>query len=177
MKFLYRLKFVTRFNHRSKICIENVAEHSYFVAIFSLLTADKFKLKVDRAKMLQMAMLHDVPESITGDVLHQVKKARPIIKGELTKMEVEVMKQFFSPELASVYEQFEENNTLEAQVVLLADIMSILLYINNEESLGNENFNIVKRKTEKRMIEHCQVMNIDYNEAKALIEEDDIYDD
>lgn len=177
MKFLYRLKFVTRFNHRSKICVENVAEHSYFVSIMSLVVIDKFFPNVDKAKALQMALLHDVPEAITGDVLYSTKKSSPLIKKELDTFERQIMHEYFSPSISSIFEDFADDNSKEHDIVILADIMSILMYIQNEKSLGNENFSNIEKKTDMRLHEQCKKLGVEYDEIMKLITEGDIYND
>ena len=45
---------------------ESVAEHSFFTAIFAYLLADE--LDVNRDKLVQMALIHDLAEVIVGDI-------------------------------------------------------------------------------------------------------------
>jgi len=45
---------------------ESVAEHSYAVALISMLAGDM--LGLDTLLMLRMAILHDISESLTGDI-------------------------------------------------------------------------------------------------------------
>ncbi len=45
---------------------ESVAEHSFRTAILAMVFADKFD--VDKKKLLEMALVHDLAEAITGDL-------------------------------------------------------------------------------------------------------------
>ncbi len=46
---------------------ESVAEHSWRLAFFALLTADEFP-ELDMGKVLKMCVLHDLGECFTGDI-------------------------------------------------------------------------------------------------------------
>jgi putative hydrolase of HD superfamily len=48
---------------------ESVADHSFGVAILALLTADYLCLDLDRSKLLKMALIHDIGEIDTGDIV------------------------------------------------------------------------------------------------------------
>ena len=65
-----RLKAIRRRGWAEKAGIagaESVADHSYMVALASVLVADERGL--DAARAARMALLHDVAESVTGDVI------------------------------------------------------------------------------------------------------------
>ncbi len=47
---------------------ENSAEHSWHVALFALILADEAGPEVDRARVLQMLLIHDLVEIDAGDV-------------------------------------------------------------------------------------------------------------
>ena len=60
---------------------ESVADHTFRVLIMALLLADK--LNLDKNKCVQMALIHDISESITGDITPRDK----ISKEEKHKLE------------------------------------------------------------------------------------------
>src|SRR4029077_4261202 len=63
------LKKTPRKGWKDKIGIvhpESVADHSFSAAVMAMIFSDLQKL--DTEKMLKMALLHDVSESITGDL-------------------------------------------------------------------------------------------------------------
>lgn len=45
---------------------ESVADHSFRTSFMALLLADK--LNLDKNKCVQMALIHDISESLTGDI-------------------------------------------------------------------------------------------------------------
>ena len=47
---------------------ESVADHSHGVSLAALMLADLAAPAADRAKILTVAVLHDLPESVTGDL-------------------------------------------------------------------------------------------------------------
>jgi len=67
-KFAGKLKKTKRTGWNMRVGIkdgESVADHSYRVALMSMMLADKRKL--DTEKIMRMALLHDLGESIIGD--------------------------------------------------------------------------------------------------------------
>ncbi len=86
------LKKVPRKGWISKVGIEHpesVADHSYGTAIMAMVLSDSQKLNTE--KILKMALLHDLAESITGDFMpDEISKENKKISEE------EVMKEIFS---------------------------------------------------------------------------------
>jgi len=48
---------------------ESVAEHTYGVAIIALLLAESLDQPVDRGRLLSICLLHDLPETVTADLV------------------------------------------------------------------------------------------------------------
>lgn len=70
---------------------ESVLEHSAVVAMLSMLTGEialAFGTEVDIGVMLSHAIVHDVSEVLTGDVVTPVKKASPTLSSEFSKLEL-----------------------------------------------------------------------------------------
>jgi putative hydrolases of HD superfamily len=64
------LKKIPRIGWKSKVGIdhpESVADHSYGTAVMAMVLSDSNKL--DTEKIIKMALLHDLAESITGDFM------------------------------------------------------------------------------------------------------------
>ncbi|MGB9725728.1 MAG: HD domain-containing protein [Fervidicoccaceae archaeon] len=103
---------------------ENIASHSFEVAIISLIIAEKAKeygIEVNLEKTVALAILHDFPECITGDINYYTKK----VIGVDTKhrLELEAMKEVFYDDkrFFELYMNYSEKNCLEARIVELAD--------------------------------------------------------
>ncbi len=103
---------------------QNLAEHSYRVAVLALLIAlhlSECGEEVDMAKILTMALLHDVGELLTGD-LHNLQKAF-VDRDELKAFGVLVKDQ----SLKDVYAEYTVGESLEAKVVDDADRLEALM--------------------------------------------------
>ena len=48
---------------------ESVAEHSFRVGVLAMVLADQIGNNLDKNKLIKMALLHDLAESITGDTV------------------------------------------------------------------------------------------------------------
>ncbi|MGA9229158.1 MAG: HD domain-containing protein, partial [Nitrosotalea sp.] len=111
------LKKVPRKGWISKVGIEHpesVADHSYGTAIMAMVLSDSQKLNTE--KILKMALLHDLAESITGDFMpDEISKENKKISEE------EAMKEIFSklPENLAVqydkvWQEFIQADTKES---------------------------------------------------------------
>jgi putative hydrolase of HD superfamily len=121
--------------------VESIADHSFSVSAISLLLADlelKRGVQVDVEKVLRMATLHDLAESLTFDIskayLQYLGK-----RGEEIKHEIEhsawsaLVKELDDSELATKYtraeSEYDANETVESKIVHAADGLDILLQI------------------------------------------------
>lgn len=148
---LYRLKNLIRYNNKTRLKDENVAEHSYFVAMISLDICNTYHLPEDITfKCLVKSLLHDLPEMELNDITHDVK----------TKLHLDdVMLKYEQKYYKTNYPQYADlmNNYIPIvdEVVKLADIMSVSQYCQNEFRLGNKSSDImnIQADTEKRRLE------------------------
>ena len=117
------LKTVQRQGWKDKLHIdypESVADHSYSVATMSMILSDLEGL--DTEKIIKMALLHDLAESITGDIIWDDAKN----DGKATK-EKQAMKQILKnlPDKISelyleIWNDYQNNSSQESN--LLHDI-------------------------------------------------------
>ena len=129
-----------RYNNRAKIINESVAEHSTYVAFNVLKICKLYNISNDvKYRALEMAVVHDIPETYTSDVPWNVKQKSSVLSKELSRLEIEFIKE----DMPEIYESFksyqeaEENKTLEGIIVKLADTLSVVQYCEQEKSLGN----------------------------------------
>lgn len=102
---------------------ESVADHSFNVTALSIILAEIKGL--DIAEVARMAIIHDLPEAITGDLTPSQKKER--IK-EIREMEEEIVKSITESMPRDVGEKYLEawrklieNGSQEAKLVKLID--------------------------------------------------------
>jgi 5'-deoxynucleotidase YfbR-like HD superfamily hydrolase len=134
---IYTLKALTRYNNKFKIINESVAEHSYFVAVLVLKMHDDYNFNLEEA--LKMALIHDIPELHLSDVTHDVKRNFPKLAQEVTNAEYVIMKQKY-PQWFTEFKKFEDQETVEALVVKMADNLSCVQYATAEIMLGNKGY-------------------------------------
>lgn len=140
MNECYKLKELIRYNHRSRIKNESVAEHSFFVSLFALKILKEMPLLSDKVRLMacEVAILHDVPEYVTSDLPHDVKENYPDLVEQLKVVEEEFYEVNYK-EYASLFNCKDDNKDLliAHKIVKMADIASVIQFCENESSLGN----------------------------------------
>jgi len=136
---VYRLKNVIRYNTRNKLKDESVAEHSFYVALFSLKLCDEYNTSEDiKCKCIIKALLHDMPEIELNDITHDVKE-KLNLRSFLKTFEDDYFKVHFTQYCELMTQQ---DNVVDA-IVDLADAMSVYQYTLNEIKLGNSSDDII----------------------------------
>lgn len=113
---------------------ETVASHSWRMAVMALQKEDELKkLGVDVNHVIQMCLLHDISEAIVGDIVpehHQItnKKISKQEKHLLETKAVEDMSDKYGfKKIRTLFNEYEEQKTLEATVVKNLDKLDMLL--------------------------------------------------
>ena len=109
---------------------ENVAAHSFGVVFAAMVLANVVAEKLDMAKLLQMAALHDLPEGLTTDIPSPAWYYLP--PGVKTEVERGAMGEIlgdvsFAEEWTAVWEELHANRTPEARLVHDADKIDMFL--------------------------------------------------
>lgn len=92
LSLVLRQRLIRRWSLMRCVQDENVLEHSAIVSILVILAAEIAHQNgkvIDKAGMLQHALLHDASEVLVGDVVTPVKRANPAIHAEFMKLEVQ----------------------------------------------------------------------------------------
>lgn len=136
----YKLKNIVRYNTRPHLKSESVAEHSFYVALLSMILVDKYQysgFKATKSAILSKALLHDMPEIETNDITHDAKEMMNLRKF-LETYEFDYYKRKF-PEY---YNLMKDNNKFINNIINLADSYSVYQYTLNEIQLGNKSEDI-----------------------------------
>ena len=121
---------------------ESVAAHSFGVSVTAMLLADKLVAQgtaVDREKLLRIALLHDWAEVRVGDMprtatLYFGSEAR---KQAETAAFLDVVDDVDSEgTYASLYQDYEQRQSLEARLVKAADVLDLLIQVLALERAG-----------------------------------------
>lgn len=129
-EFILKLKIIPRSGWKKKAGIaspESVADHAYSVAAIAMILSDAKKL--DTGKILKMAILHDLAESIIGDLTPEdaskSKKMRledSAMKKILSLFDAKTKKQYWS-----VWMQYQKNSSKEAKLLHDVDKLEMAL--------------------------------------------------
>jgi len=148
---LYNLSYITRYSNTPRIKDENVAEHSFFVAIEVLNLYLDYDFNLGEA--IIMSITHDIPEADTDDVNHLIKKKYPKLAKELKIVEKEIVETYPDFIKKPIFE-FDKMETFESVIVNMADAIQCMTYSKNEIKLGNKGYMVeVYDNSKKRVTE------------------------
>ena len=161
----YPLKKIIRYNHRSRLQDESVAEHTCFVSLFCLKIMAQLNLTHEQERqVLILSALHDTCESRTSDIPHDVKVNYPEMQQILGKIEQDYYEKHWKIYLEDVYKP----EPIVYNILKLADAYSVYQWCLNEKALGNSSDCIGEIYFEsKERIEKYT------NEINKLIEKED----
>lgn len=138
---LRRLKNVNRCGVLSCLRPENVVEHSYFVAIIAYDLAkeleEKEGIKIDYNVLLLKSLLHDIEESIIGDIPYPVKHSSELFKTLFEEEKNKIVDKFFPKEISLINQNSKVG--IEGEIVHIADYLELYLYCVEEQISGNHN--------------------------------------
>lgn len=125
---------------------EDVAQHSYYTALYAMVLADLEQRRgtpVDVERLMRMALLHDAEEARTGDIHHPFKHQDAAFAGVLDSRAFEWFGKVLSglpPDLAEEYmalRKAEREASTEGELLKAADKIEALLWAYEEYLLGN----------------------------------------
>lgn len=154
------LSHVMRFSSIPQQFRESVAEHSFYVAhITSILIyfLKKKKERIDEARAIKIALLHDMEEKFSGDILTPFKYYNKEVYNAIRRVNKKTISLAFehlpaplAKDFIALWNEDVDRTTKEAQVVKVADKLSLLSKCREEMSLGNAFFkDIYDRELEK----------------------------
>ena len=112
---------------------ESVAEHSFRVGVLAMVLADKISNNLDKNKLIKMALLHDLAESITGDTVIDRWDVIDIKKrDEREQIEEKGIEEIFSgidqkDEYISIFHEMISRITPEAKIFSQLDKLEMAL--------------------------------------------------
>lgn len=126
---------------------ETVAEHSFYVAMIARaicgVLAEK-GIKVKTQEVLEKALIHDIEEMFSGDIIQPFKYSDPTLKGLIDKLNLKSVEKAFEglpPTLAlhlkTLWKDYHAEATLEDKIVRISDRLSLIAYCLEQIRLGN----------------------------------------
>ena len=182
-----RTKLIDRWALMRNVERENVAEHSFEVAIFAhalaLIRQEYFpelKPQVDPLLVMAKALFHDVSEVITGDLPTPVKYHDQRLETaykDLEKLAVEDLLSLLPERLAKHYKNLLEEKSFNeyedevertmAKLVKAGDKLSAFVKCINELNQGNQEFKEAYHSTKKKL-ESYEMPELDFFMEKFL---------
>ncbi len=160
---LMRMKYITRWALMRNTYPENICEHSYDVAVLvhalAMLENTRFDGNVNTEKAVMIALYHDLPEILTGDMPTPVKYTNSAMKEAYKQVEKGAKASILSLLPDDLREQYaallspDDTYTLEKRFVKAADKLSALIKCEEELKQGNMEFKSARDAAEQRLRE------------------------
>ena len=117
---------------------ESVADHSFRTAFLCMICADMQGL--DTLKMLRMALIHDLPEAIIGDLMPSQKTPQTKQEEEIALHDIlSLLPELQREKYLGVWKEYQQAETKEAKAVRQLDKVEMALQAKEYEKLGPEN--------------------------------------
>ncbi len=121
---------------------ENVAAHSYGVVFLTMLLLDLDKQELDRDLALRIAILHDLAESLIGDLPKMATKF--ISKESKHRAEQDALSEIleqtpFATEYLTLWQAYNTAQSAEARLVKDADRLDMMIQAYLYEQAGQRN--------------------------------------
>jgi len=116
---------------------DSVAEHSFYVSYYALQVARLIEWPGPYADLTFAALMHDIEETFTGDVISPVKK-QIVDPGALSNFVTEQMKERLpgvEAQLDAIYESMWGDSI--AKIVRVADKVDACIFLILEQRMGN----------------------------------------
>ena len=191
LNFLKRtqaLCYIERCSNIPHIRSYSVAQHSYYIALYAMLFADlendrirekstlgmvNFVDLYDTSEVIKKALLHDLEETITGDILYPVHNSNSNFKKTLDQVREKCVDEEVFEELPKKVREYyirlwktSKDNTKEGILVACMDKFEILVFAIQELDMGNQAFRIIYVNAVSIIEKEFKIPSVD----KALVE-------
>ena len=170
LDYILNLDLIERWGGSFNLIPDNDATHSFRVAALSLflghLEKEKYNQPINIFSLLAKSIMHDVIESVSGDVASPIKKSSFEIKEAFIRFEQEVGKKMVSQLPSFMHEQLNhflvhaKDDTVEGELVDIADKLDALIKSNLE--MRNNPHYASKYESQLKQIQH-------HNEQSSVI--------
>lgn len=149
--YFQKLANMKRFNNSIHIHEESVAEHSFFVTLYTYYLCKKVFNLSDETTYLAVvkALIHDVHECYLSDIPHNVKKHSKELENTCLKVE-EKFNTIVFPEITEKINNNKSKDLIE-NIVNISDILSVKQFSEIEQMFGNGLFDKILKKADKRL--------------------------
>jgi putative hydrolase of HD superfamily len=172
-ELLNNLSNVYRWNNCYCSKQENVLEHSGFVSLYALRLG--IKHDVLSAGLLIKALVHDLDEAITGDIVTPTKYSSVDLLNQIKLLESRSSKkisdEYFDGKVFDYWVNSKDITSIEGSIVKLADSAAVVYKIWQEYNNGNKSFGKYIPNIRKSLEHSIEVIHHElYDDVKELIE-------
>jgi putative hydrolase of HD superfamily len=135
LKISGNLKNVYRYGDVEILNDESTADHSWRLALVAMIFIKELNLKINTEHALKLAIIHDLPESITGDITANRTMVDSKLRKEKEKNEIKainrlknLLPEIQGSEIHKLWHDYEYSKTKEAKFIKALD--KIEAYIN-----------------------------------------------
>lgn len=128
MRVLDKVCLVKRATLLSDGTVETDSSHSFKLAFMVMLIKPYLKHEYDYARLLEMALVHDIAEAETGDYPKAMQRAHPEIKAKKDAEERVAMERYcklldepMRSKIWDLYNEYEKKQTPEAKLITALD--------------------------------------------------------
>jgi len=142
-----------RYSTISVLKEEKVDSHTFHTAFYATLIANEIEskffgdeglnsMKIDWKTLMMCVLNHDIDEPVMGDLMRHVKRSNPELH-RMWNIECEKAVKSVSKKLVgdnTIFEYWKEDKnpqTIEGNIIAIADVLSVVSYIYEEYQLGN----------------------------------------
>lgn len=169
---MYRLRYIERWSLMRNVVKENVAEHSFHVAMLAHMLCTIANTIYDRGvptdRIVSMALFHDATEVFTGDIPTPVKHHNPKILANFREIEqlagerlLDMIPEPLRGEYSALIQAKDSQDAELRRYVKGADLLDAYLKCVTELSAGNREFATARKQIEAS-IQELAMPELDY---------------
>lgn len=155
MKNLYRQTYVLHEDRK-----ENDAEHSWHIAMMAFLLADYAKPETDIFRVMKMLIIHDVVEIDAGDTYcydYEGYKSKAEREEKAARRIFGILPEEQKNEFYSLWREFEDGNTSEAQFAGLLDRLQPIILNYSKNGISWQEHNVRAEQVRERTRHFAEV--------------------
>lgn len=163
-----RMKYIERWALMRNTDRENIAEHSYFVAVIChalcVIRRDIFGIPCNPEEAVLHAIYHDTPEILTGDLPTPVKYFNTEIRNayqEIEKVSIERLLATLPEEMVPEYRSAICNFGPYHDIIKASDKIAALIKCIEERNAGNTEFLKAEAIIQKNLVD-MKLPEVDY---------------
>ncbi|MBA2268273.1 MAG: HD domain-containing protein [Nitrosopumilus sp.] len=145
----YRLKELGRTGWKQKLEIENsesVASHTVLMIVLVFFFSEKYRYSYKKkVRLIEMALIHDLAESIIGDITPETmneNKKRKLEDDAFCKITEKMFPKSLKKKYLELWHEYQTNKTFESKFVHLIDKLEMVIqakyYLDNRREVKEE---------------------------------------